>query len=164
MIDPFTAFAAAQTAVSAIKKGIQLGKDIGGISNDLAKFAGAISDLEFAHKSAENQPWYAVLFGGSGPSAMDIFAKKKQAEALRADIKQYIQFGYGQSAWQELLRIEAKCARIVRKLYIARRRLSRRLSSGLWAFWWWYQALVSSAWAFIISAKNKENGNGTHNT
>jgi hypothetical protein len=108
MIDPFTAFAAAQTAVSAIKKGIQLGKDIGGISNDLARFAGAISDLEFAHKSAENQPWYAVLFGGSGPSAMDIFAKKKQAEALRADIKQYIQFGYGQSAWQELLRIEAQ--------------------------------------------------------
>ena len=108
MIDPFTAFAAAQTAVSAIKKGIQLGKDIGGISNDLAKFAGAISDLEFANKSAENQPWYAVLFGGSGPSSMDIFAKKKQAEALRADINQYIQFGYGQSAWQELLRIEAK--------------------------------------------------------
>lgn len=108
MIDPFTAFAAAQTAVSAIKKGIQLGKDIGGISNDLAKFAGAISDLEFAHKSAENQPWYAVLFGSAGPSAIDIFAKKKQAEALRADIKQYIQFGYGHSAWEELLRIEAK--------------------------------------------------------
>ena len=108
MIDPITAFAAAQTAVSAIKKGIQLGKDIGGISGDLAKFAGAISDIDFAHKSAENQPWYAVLFGGSGPSAMDIFAKKKQAEALRAEIKQYIQFGYGQSAWEELLRIEAQ--------------------------------------------------------
>jgi hypothetical protein len=108
MIDPITAFAAAQTAVSAIKKGIQLGKDIGGISGDLAKFAGAISDIDFAHKSAENQPWYAVLFGGTGPSAMDIFAKKKQAEALRAEIKQYIQFGYGQSAWEELLRIEAQ--------------------------------------------------------
>ena len=108
MIDPITAFAAAQTAVTAIKKGIQLGKDIGGISGDLAKFAGAISDIDFAHKSAENQPWYAVLFGGTGPSAMDIFAKKKQAEALRAEIKQYIQFGYGQSAWEELLRIEAQ--------------------------------------------------------
>ena len=108
MIDPFTAFAAAQTAVSAIKKGIQLGKDIGGISNDLAKFAGAVSDLSFAHKQSENPPWYAVLFGGTGPSAMDIFAKKKQAEALRAEIKQYIQFAYGQSAWEELLHIEAK--------------------------------------------------------
>jgi hypothetical protein len=108
MIDPFTAFAAAQTAVSAIKKGIQLGKDIGGISNDLAKFAGAVSDLSFAHKQSENPPWYAVLFGGNRPSAMDIFAKKKQAEALRAEIKQYIQFAYGQSAWEELLHIEAK--------------------------------------------------------
>jgi hypothetical protein len=39
---------------------------------------------------------------------MDIFAKKKQAEALRAEIKQYIQFGYGHSAWEELLRIEAQ--------------------------------------------------------
>ena len=108
MIDPFTAFAAAQTAVSAIKKGIQLGKDIGGISNDLAKFAGAVSDLSFAHKQSENPPWYALLFGGNGPSAMDIFAKKKQAEALRAEIKQYIQFAYGQSAWEELLHIEAQ--------------------------------------------------------
>ena len=108
MIDPFTAFAAAQTAVSAIKKGIQLGKDIGGISNDLAKFAGAVSDLSFAHKQSENPPWYAVLLSGSGPTAMDIFAKKKQAEALRAEIKQYIQFAYGQSAWDELLKIEAQ--------------------------------------------------------
>ena len=108
MIDPFTAFAAAQTAVTAIKKGIQLGKDIGGISSDLAKFAGAMSDINFAHKQSEEPPWYAVLFGGNGPSAMDIFAKKKQAEALRAEIKQYIQFGYGQSAWEELLRIEAQ--------------------------------------------------------
>jgi hypothetical protein len=39
---------------------------------------------------------------------MDIFAKKKQAEALRAEIKQYIQFAYGHSAWEELLKIEAQ--------------------------------------------------------
>ncbi len=108
MIDPFTAFAVAQSAVSAVKKGIQLGKDIGSISNDLAKFAGAISDINFAYKQSENLPWYAILFGSSGPSAMDIFAKKKQAEAMRGEIKQYIQFGYGQSAWEELLSIEAR--------------------------------------------------------
>ena len=108
MIDPFTAFAAATSAVSAIKKGIQLGKDIGGISSDLGKFATALSDINWAHKQSENPPWYAVLFGSSGPSAMDIFAKKKQAEAMRAEIKQYIQFGFGQSAWDELLYIEAQ--------------------------------------------------------
>ena len=108
MIDPITAFAAAQTAVAAIKKGIQLGKDIGGISSDLAKFAGAVSDLDFAHKRTSNPPWYSILFEGDGPSAMDIFSKRKQAQALRAEIKQYIQFSYGQSAWDELLAIEAQ--------------------------------------------------------
>jgi len=111
MIDPFTAFAAAQAAVSAIKKGIQLGKDIGGISNDLSKFATAMSDINFAHKQKEDPPWYAVLFGSHGPSAMDIFAKKKQAEALRAEIKQYIQFSFGQPAWEDLLAIEAQVRR-----------------------------------------------------
>ena len=108
MIDPVSAFIAAQTAVAAIKQGIQLGKDIAGISSDLSKFAGAISDLEFAHRRAEDAPWYAILFGSAGPSAVDIFAKKKRAEALRAEIKQYIQFSYGQSAWEELLAIEAQ--------------------------------------------------------
>lgn len=108
MIDPITAFAAAQTAVAAIKKGIQLGKDIGGISSDLAKFAGAVSDLDFAHKRSENPPWYAILLAGEGPSAMDVFTKRKQAQALRSEIKQYIQFSYGQSAWDELLAIEAQ--------------------------------------------------------
>ena len=108
MIDPLTAFATAQVAVAAIKKGIELGKDIGGISSDLAKFAGAISDINFAHKRAEHQPWYAVLFDTGGPSAMEIFAQRKQAEAMRAEIKQYIQFSYGQSAWEELLHIEAQ--------------------------------------------------------
>tara|TARA_R110002167_G_scaffold7022_9_gene33122 strand:+ start:467 stop:943 length:477 start_codon:yes stop_codon:yes gene_type:complete len=108
MIDPFTAFAAAQAAVSAIKKGIQLGKDIAGISNDLSKFATAMSDINFAHKQKEDPPWYVILFGSPGPSAMDIFAKKKQAEALRAEIKTYIQFSFGQPAWEDLLAIEAQ--------------------------------------------------------
>lgn len=108
MVDPFTAFAAAQTAVAAIKKGIQLGKDIGGISSDLTKFAGAMSDINFACNKAKNKPWYAVLLQGDGEDAMEIFAKKKQAESLRAEIKQYIQFAYGQPAWQELLAIEAQ--------------------------------------------------------
>lgn len=108
MIDPISAFMTAQAAVAAIKKGISLGKDIAGISSDLSKFAGAISDLNYAGKKAENPPWYAVLFGDHGESAIDIFAKKKQAEALRAELKQYIQFAYGQSAWEELILIEGQ--------------------------------------------------------
>ena len=108
MVDPITAFAAATTAISAIKQGIQFGKDIAGISGDLSKFASAMSDLNYAHSKVENPPWYKVLFGQDKDEAIDIFVKKKQAEALRAELKQYIQFAYGQSAWEELLRIEGQ--------------------------------------------------------
>lgn len=108
MLDPISAFMAAQTAVAAIKKGISLGKDIAGIAGDLSSFAGAVSDLNFAYNKASDPPWYAVLFGSSGPDALDLFAKKKQAEALRSELKQYIQFAFGQSAWEELIAIEAQ--------------------------------------------------------
>jgi len=160
MIDPFTAFAVAQSAVSAIKKGIQLGRDIGGISNDLAKFAGALSDINFAHKRSENPPWYAVLFGGSGPSAMDIFAKKNKRRPCVLRLNNIFNSALanlrGMSFWPS----KAGFARTARKLCIARRKYNRQFWSGLWAFWWWYQDLVSLAWAFIISAKSKGNGNG----
>ena len=38
MLDPFTAFAAAQAAVKGIQAAIKLGKDINGIASDLGKF------------------------------------------------------------------------------------------------------------------------------
>jgi hypothetical protein len=38
MIDPFTAFAVAQSAVKGIQAAIKLGKDVQGITNDVMKF------------------------------------------------------------------------------------------------------------------------------
>ena len=149
MIDPFTAFAAAQTAVSAIKKGIQLGKDIGGISNDLAKFAGAVSDLNFAHKSAENKPWYAVLFGDTGPSAMDIFAKK---------LSSIFSLGMVTVLGKNFSILKRKFVKTVRLLCIVKRRLSRRLLSGLWAVWWYYLRLVYLLLEFTTWVRQKVSG------
>ena len=39
--------------------------------------------------------------------AMEIFAAKTRAEEQRAQLKQYIQYTYGQSKWDELVRQEA---------------------------------------------------------
>ena len=158
MIDPITAFATAQTAVAAIKKGIQLGKDIGGISSDLAKFAGAISDLNFAHKRSEHQPWYAVLLGGDGDNAMDIFAKKKQAEAMRAEIKQFIQFSYGQSAWEELLFIEAQVRKDRQATMYRKGGTSQVMPSGWLGLGVGDSGLVSLGWAVYFIVKRQERG------
>ena len=91
---------------------------------------------------------------------MDIFAKKKQAEALRAEIKQYIQFAYGQSAWDELLHIEAQVRKDRQKTMYRKAEIKQTIVEWALVYWLFYQELVFLAWGFISSAKNKESGNG----
>ena len=77
------------------------------MGSQLATWAGAVSDLEFLSKKAEDPPWWRV--GGSVQAeAVEIFAAKRKVEQQRAELKQFIQFAYGQSAWEELLRIEGQ--------------------------------------------------------
>ena len=53
MIDPVSAMAVAGTAFSAIKKGIQLGKDVESMYGDIGRWMGAISDVNQAEKDAK---------------------------------------------------------------------------------------------------------------
>lgn len=106
-MDPVTVIATASAAYNALKKGIALGRELQDMGSQLATWAGAISDIEFLAKKAEDPPWWRV--GGSVQAeAVEIFAAKKKIEQQRAELKQFIQFSYGQSAWDELLRIEGQ--------------------------------------------------------
>ena len=58
-------------------------------------------------RKAENPPWWKVG-GNVQAEAIEIFAAKKKIEAQRAELKTYIQYSYGQSGWEELMRIEAQ--------------------------------------------------------
>jgi len=106
-MDPITVIATASAAYNALKRGIEVGRELQDMGSQLATWAGAISDIEFLHKKAQNPPWYKV--GGSVQAeAIELFAAKKKIEAQRAELKTYIQYTYGQSGWEELLRIEAQ--------------------------------------------------------
>lgn len=106
-MDPITIIATASAAYNAVKRGIEVGRELQDMGSQLATWAGAISDIEFLHKKAQNPPWWKV--GGSVQAeAMELFAAKKKIEAQRAELKTYIQYSYGQSGWEELLRIEAR--------------------------------------------------------
>ena len=110
MLDPVTAISAASAAYSAIKKGIELGRELQDMGGQLATWAGAVSDLEFLAKKAENPPWWKVG-GNVQAEAMEIFAAKKRIQAQRDELRTYIQFSYGQTGWEEMLRIEAQVRR-----------------------------------------------------
>ena len=106
-MDPITVIATASAAYNALKKGIAIGRELQDMGGQLAQWAGAVSDLEFLAKKAEQPPWWKI---GSNvqAEAIEIFAAKKRIEAQRDELKTYIQFSYGQSGWEELLRIEAQ--------------------------------------------------------
>lgn len=106
-MDPITVIATASAAYNALKKGIQVGRELQDMGSQLATWAGAVSDLDFMAKKAADPPWWRV---GSNvqADAIEIFAAKKKIEAQRDELKTYIQYSYGQSGWEELLRIEAQ--------------------------------------------------------
>ena len=108
MIDPITAIAGATAAFNTLKKGIQVGKDLQDMGGTMAKWAGAVADLDFADKQNQKPPWYKALGGGVEAQAMEIFAAKQKAASMRAELKDYISVVYGPSKWQEILEIEAK--------------------------------------------------------
>jgi hypothetical protein len=107
MIDPVTAIAGATAAFNMLKKGIAVGKDLQDMGGQLSKWAGAIADLDFADKQNRKPAWYKTLGGGVEAQAMEIFAAKQKAAAMRQELKDYISVMYGPSKWQEILEIEA---------------------------------------------------------
>lgn len=106
-MDPITIIAGASAAFNAIKKGIEVGRGLQDMSGQLSQWAGAMSDLGRAEAKVKNPPWWKSLSGGVEQEAMQIFAAKKKAEEMRQELKFFISFNMGPSAWDELIGIEA---------------------------------------------------------
>jgi hypothetical protein len=108
MIDPVTIIGGATVAFNAIKKGIAVGKDLQDMHGQLSQWAGAMSDLGQAEKQANNPPWWKSLGGSVEEEALAVWNAKRKADAMREELRQHISFVYGPSAWDELVRTEAK--------------------------------------------------------
>ena len=80
MLDPVTVIATASAAYNALKKGIEVGRELQDMGSQLGAWAGAIADIEFMAKKAENPPWFKVG-GNIQAEAIEIFAAKKKIEA-----------------------------------------------------------------------------------
>ena len=107
-MDPVTIISGATVAFNALKKGFAFGKDLQDMSSQLTKWAGHMSDLGQAEKQVKNPPWWKSLGGSVEAESLEVFAAKRKAEAMRKELKDYISFTMGPSAWDELVAIEAK--------------------------------------------------------
>ena len=108
-MDPVTIIGGATVAFNALKKGFQVGKDLQDMSGQLTQWASAMSDLSYAEQKNKNPPWWKALNGQSVEAeALEIFTAKKKAEAMRKELKDWISFSMGPSAWDELVATEGK--------------------------------------------------------
>jgi predicted S18 family serine protease len=98
MIDPITALSVATAAVGQIKKLLNDGQEIGGA---LAKFAGAVSDVNRAAEKAKSPTIWKTLTGSAEEEAVQIFAAQKKLQQMRRDVETLISYTYGQKGLDE---------------------------------------------------------------
>ena len=109
LLDPVTIIGGATVAFNALKKGFAIGKDLQDMSGQLTQWASSMSDLAYMEQKNKNPPWWKALNGGSVEAeALEIFTAKKKAEAMRKELKDWISFSMGPSAWDELVATEGK--------------------------------------------------------
>jgi len=108
-VEPATIIGDATVAFNALKKGFQVGKDLQDMSRQLTQWAGCMSDLSYAEQKNKNPPWWKALNGGSVEAeALEIFTAKRKAESMRQELKDWISFSMGPSAWDELVATEGR--------------------------------------------------------
>ena len=109
-MDPVSAFAVASSAFKLIQKGFETGKSIEGMTSDLGRWMGAISDVKHAHTMAQKPSIFKKVFNGSSieKEALDAFAFKKKAEEMEDQLRTHINMVYGPNSWSELLKLQAK--------------------------------------------------------
>jgi len=98
MIDPITALSVAASAVSNAKQLMAAGRDA---TSALSKFAGAVSDVNYAAEKAKNPSIWKSMTGSAEAEAIEIFAAQKKMQAMKKDIETLIGYTYGQKGLDE---------------------------------------------------------------
>jgi len=113
MLDPATisaAVALSSTAFNSLKRAFAVGRDIESMGNDLSRWMKASSDIDEAVKTSKKPPFYKKFLSGSTveQAAVQSLIAKKTLEKQRYELQNFIQFKYGVSAWEDMLRMEGK--------------------------------------------------------
>jgi len=96
MLDPLTAFAAAQAAVKGIQAAIKLGKDVQGIASDLSKFFEAKDVVQ----QAANNP---KKFKSDTAQALETVMQAKQLAEAETELKNMLIWSGNADVWEGVL-------------------------------------------------------------
>lgn len=118
MIDPISAFAAVNTAASAISTAIKAGKDLSSLSGPISKYAQAEAQLNFGASKKKKSIFSKMT--GAEQAGIDEFFRKEELATLRDEMRSVFQLYGKPGAWERLQ------AEIARQRAIQKEELERR--------------------------------------
>jgi len=151
MIEISVAIAGAQAAYNFMRKGVQVGRNLQDMGQQLQQWANCMADIDQAEKMIEKPPWYKALGGGTQAQAMEIFLARKQAQKMRDDLRELISHPaiLGPSHWQEFLRIEADIRKQKREHEFKRMEMKQKIiewAAGVALFFVLMGGLIGFVW------------------
>ena len=106
MIDPVSAFAALSAGHSAIKKGIEMGRDLSSMSNAVSCYAQGEAELQFGAARKKK-----AKFSLAEDSAIEKHFRKEKLEDMRNELRSIFQL-YGKPGQWERLQAEIASERV----------------------------------------------------
>lgn len=97
MIDPISAFGALTAAHGAIKKCVEMGRDLSSASAAISKYAQAEADLGFGKARKKKS-----IFGGSTDDALAIHFKQEEQARLKAELRSLFKLYGSPGQWERL--------------------------------------------------------------
>ena len=107
MIDPISAFAAANAAFKGVKMLVQAGREIEDVSKQLGSWYSAVADISKA-ESQRKKPTLLEKHSHSGDieqEAMDIVIRKKTLMEREKEIKFMLNMRFGPSTYDDMLQM-----------------------------------------------------------
>ena len=147
MIDPVSAFAAAQVAIKGVQAAIKMGKDINGIMHDVMKFMDAKDTVVKAKGQSTKS---------DTGRALEIAMHAKELEDMEREIKEHLIYTGNGDVWEMMLRERSKIRQQRQKEELAAQKKKKQFAKDLDDLGTWFLVgilVVASAsglsWALI---------------
>ena len=129
MLDPVSALAIATSAYNALKRGIELGRELSDMGNQLGAWAGAVADVKSAEEEAKDPPLFKKLIssGSVEQEAMQALVARKKIEQQERELRELIVYKWGTDAYVEMMRDRARIKDTRERAVLNQRRKMRKL-------------------------------------
>ena len=134
MIDPVTAFAAANAAFKGVKMLVGAGREMQDVSRQLGSWYSAVADITRAESQRKNPTWLDKQKLGSDnieQQAMDIVVRKKTLLEREKEIKFMLNMRFGPSTYDDMLQMRRQIRKEREETVYAAMEAKRQMANNL---------------------------------